>query len=99
MNRVGNQYDIGIVDFRPIEVVATSDEHSGDYVFEVDPDNLGEVPDWLNYSNLVLSAPLVRYESGFGAWKTAEMKDHVPGNSLSNDIQPSSYIIDSTKSL
>ena len=38
MNRVGNQYDIGIVDFRPIEVVATSDEHSGDYVFEVDPD-------------------------------------------------------------
>jgi len=68
-------------------------------VFEIDPDNLGEVPDWLNYSNLVLSAPLVRYESGFGAWKTAEMKDHVPGNSLSNDIQPSSYIIDSTKSL
>ena len=68
-------------------------------VFEIDPDNLGEVPDWLNYSNLVLSAPLVRYESGFGAWKTAEMKDHVPGNSLSNDIQPSSYIIDSTKSI
>jgi len=27
------------------------------------------------------------------------MKDHVPGNSLSNDIQPSSYIIDSTKSI
>ena len=68
-------------------------------VFETDPNNLGEVPDWLNYSNLVLSAPLVRYESGFTAWKTAEMKDHVPGNSLSNDIQPSSYIIDSTKSL
>ena len=34
------------------------------------------------------------------AWKTAELKDHVPGNSLfKNDIQPSSYIIDSTKSL
>ena len=27
------------------------------------------------------------------------MKDHVPGNSLSDDIQPSSYIIDSTKHL
>ena len=27
------------------------------------------------------------------------MKDHVPGNSLSDDIQPSSYIIDSTKNL
>ena len=25
-------------------------------VFEVAPDNLGEVPDWLNYSNLVLSS-------------------------------------------
>ena len=68
-------------------------------IFETDPTNIGEVPDWLNYTNLVLSAPLARYESGFGAWATAELKDHVPGNSLSDDIQPSSYIIDSTKNL
>ena len=38
MNRIGNQYDIGIIDFRPIEVVATSSEYSGAYIFEVDPD-------------------------------------------------------------
>ncbi len=68
-------------------------------IFETNPTDSVEVPDWLNYTNLVLSAPLVRYESGFGAWTTAELKDHVPGNSLSDDIQPSSYIIDSTKNL
>ena len=38
MNRVGNQYDIGIIDFRPIEVVATSTENSGSFVYEVNPD-------------------------------------------------------------
>ena len=68
-------------------------------VFETDPLNPGDVPNWLDYSNLVLSAPLLRYENGFGAWKTAELKDHVPGNSLSDNIQPSSYVIDSTKNL
>ena len=68
-------------------------------VFETDPLNPGDVPNWLDYSNLVLSAPLVRYENGFGSWKTAELKDHVPGNSLSDNIQPSSYVIDSTKNL
>jgi len=68
-------------------------------VFEIDPINQEEVPNWLDYSNLVLSAPLVRYEEGFGSWKTAELKDHVPGSSLSDNIQPSSYTIDSTKSL
>ena len=68
-------------------------------VFEINPADSTDLPNWLDYSNLVLSAPLVRYESGFGAWKTAELKDHLPGSSLSDDIQPSSYIIDSTKSL
>ena len=68
-------------------------------VFETDPLDPGDVPNWLDYSNLVLSAPLLRYENGFGAWKTAELKDHVPGNSLSDNIQPSSYVIDSTKNL
>ena len=38
MNRIGNQYDIGIIDFRPIQVVATSPEHSGSFVFDVTPD-------------------------------------------------------------
>ena len=38
MNRVGNQYDIGIIDFRPIEIVATSSEYSGAFIFDVDPD-------------------------------------------------------------
>ncbi len=68
-------------------------------VFETNPADSTDLPNWFNYSNLVLSALLVRHEGGFGAWKTAELKDHVPGSSLSNDIQPSSYIIDSTKSL
>ena len=68
-------------------------------VFETNPADSTDLPNWFNYSNLVLSAPLVRHEGGFAAWKTAELKDHVPGSSLSNDIQPSSYIIDSTKSL
>ena len=30
-------------------------------VFETDPRLTYEIPDWLNYSNLVLSAPLVQY--------------------------------------
>ena len=68
-------------------------------IFETNPADSTDLPNWFNYSNLVLSAPPVRHEGGFGAWKTAELKDHVPGSSLSNDIQPSSYIIDSTKSL
>ena len=68
-------------------------------VFETDPLNPEDIPNWLDYSNLVLSAPLVRYENGFGSWKTAELKDHVPGNSLSDNIQPSSYVMDSTKNL
>ena len=68
-------------------------------VFETNPADSTDLPNWFNYSNLALSAPLVRHEDGFGAWKTAELKDHVPGSSLLNDIQPSSYIVDSTKSL
>ena len=68
-------------------------------VFETDPSNPGDIPNWLDYSNLVLSAPLVRYENGFASWKTAELKDHVAGLSLLNDVQPSSYTIDRTKNI
>ena len=68
-------------------------------VFETDPLNPGDIPNWLDYSNLVLSAPLVRYENGFASWKTAELKDHVAGLSLLNDVQPSSYTIDRTKNI
>ena len=40
-------------------------------VFETDPLNPGDIPNWLDYSNLVLSAPLVRYENGFGSFEYA----------------------------
>ena len=40
-------------------------------VFETNPADSTDLPNWFNYSNLVLSAPPVRHEGGFGAWKTA----------------------------
>ena len=68
-------------------------------VFETDPADTNEIPDWQTYSNVVLSAPFVRIENNFNSWRTVDLKDHVPGSSLENDIQPSSFTIDSTKHL
>ena len=48
---------------------------------------------------LVLSAPLVRMRIILVHGEQLILKDHVPGKLLSDDIQPSSYIIDSTKHL
>jgi len=68
-------------------------------IFETNPADTNDIPNWTTYSNLVLSAPLVRYEDGFASWKTVELKNHVPGSSLADDLLPSSYTIDSTKNL
>jgi len=68
-------------------------------VFETDPADTNEIPDWQTYSNVVLSAPFVRVEGNYNSWRTVDLKDHVPGSSLEEDIEPSSYTIDSTKHL
>ena len=73
-------------------------------VFETDSTIIGEplIPDIVGRTNLILSAPALSLSDNTtmaGAWNTIELKDHVPGYSLENDIQPSSYIIDSTKTL
>ena len=73
-------------------------------VFETDTTIIGQplIPDIAGRTNLVLSAPALSLSDNTtiaGAWNTIELKDHVPGYSLENDIQPSSYVIDSTKTL
>jgi hypothetical protein len=72
-------------------------------VFETDPDSpIDSIPDIWGRSNLVLSAPSRSIGDGNtvqGAWNTMELKDHVPGYSLENDIDPSTHLVDSTKTL
>tara|TARA_B100000282_G_scaffold281093_1_gene242748 strand:- start:118 stop:1899 length:1782 start_codon:yes stop_codon:yes gene_type:complete len=73
-------------------------------VFETDSTIIGQplIPDITGRTNLVLSAPALSLSDNntiAGAWNTIELKDHVSGYSLENDIQPSSYVIDSTKTL
>ena len=73
-------------------------------VFETDSTIIGQplIPDIAGRTNLVLSAPALSLSDNntiAGAWNTIELKDHVPGYSLENDIQPSSYVIDSTKTI
>ena len=68
-------------------------------IFETNPADTSDIPNWITYSNLVLSAPLTRFEDGFVSWKTVQLKDHVPGSSLVEDLLPSSYRVDSTKNL
>lgn len=69
------------------------------FVFETDPHDSTDIPDLINYTNLVLSAPALTYENEFFVWKTIGLNNHVPGTSLENDIEPSSYHIDSTKTI
>ena len=72
-------------------------------VFETDPNNpIDSIPDIWGRSNLVLSAPARSIGDGNtvqGAWNTMELKNHVPGYSLENDIDPSTHLVDSTKTL
>jgi hypothetical protein len=72
-------------------------------VFETDPDSpIDSIPDIWGRSNLILSAPSRSIGDGNtvqGAWNTMELKDHVPGYSLENDIDPSTHLVDSTKTL
>ena len=73
-------------------------------IFETDPSDLSalQIPDILGRSNLVLSAPKLSFSDNTlnqMEWNVIEMKDHIPGYSIENDIQPSSYIIDSTKTI
>ena len=73
------------------------------FVFETDPATPGNnVPDIINLSNCVLSAPQVTYINGFNTWKVHELFNHVEGTSSDpfvNDTEPSTYRIDSTKTL
>ncbi len=72
-------------------------------VFETDPIAIEyEIPDIEGRLNLVLSAPSLSFPGDDLvqlAWNTVELKDHVSGYSLEDDIYPSTYIIDSTKTL
>ena len=72
------------------------------YVFETDPSTPGDVPDLINLSNCVLSAQQSTYINGFNSWKTHELFNHVEGtssNPFENDTEPSTFRIDSTKTL
>ena len=73
------------------------------FVFETDPATPGNnVPDIINLSNCVLSAPQVTYINEFNTWKVHELFNHVEGTSSDpfvNDTEPSTYRIDSTKTL
>ena len=72
--------------------------------FETDASDIGslQIPDILGRSNLVLSGSKISYaDSSVNQmqWNVIEMKDHVPGYSLLDDVQPSSYSIDSSKTI
>ena len=59
-----------------------------------------QIPDIVGRTNLVLSAPLIdQTNASLNAWNSFGLNDHVTGSTLDNDIEPSSYIIDSTKTI
>ena len=59
-----------------------------------------QIPDIVGRTNLVLSAPLIdQTNASLNAWNSFGLNDHVTGSTLDNDIQPSSYKIDSTKTI
>ena len=59
-----------------------------------------QIPDIVGRTNLVLSAPLIdQTNASLNAWNSFGLNDHVNGSTLDNDIQPSSYRIDSTKTI
>ena len=72
-------------------------------VFETDPSLITyEIPDMNDRSNLVLSAPALSFPGNdlvLNAWNSTELKNHVAGFDLDQDINPSTYTIDSTKSI
>ena len=72
------------------------------FVFQTDPNAPGDVPDLINYSNCVLSAPSSMYIDNFFSWKVHTLYNHVPGtssNPFENDVDLSTFRIDSTKTL
>ena len=73
------------------------------FVFETDAQAIEyEIPDMAGRSNLVLSAPAMSFPGNdltIDAWNSVDLKNHVPGASLLDDIEPSTYLIDSTKSI
>ena len=72
------------------------------FVFQTDPNAPGDVPDLINYSNCVLSAPSSVYFDNFFSWKVHTLYNHVPGtssNPFENDVDLSTFRIDSTKTL
>ena len=88
---------------REIAFIPASISSFQPFVFETDPATPGNnVPDIINLSNCVLSAPQTTYINGFNTWKVHELFNHVEGTSSDpfiNDTEPSTYRIDSTKTL
>ena len=68
------------------------------FVFETDAQAIEyEIPDMAGRSNLVLSAPAMSFPGNdltIDAWNSVDLKNHVPGASLLDDIEPSTYLID-----
>ena len=91
---------------KELAFVPSSDANFASYqplVFETDPSLITyEIPDMDSLSNLVLSAPALSSPSTdliLNAWNATELKNHVAGFDLDQDINPSTYTIDSTKSI
>jgi hypothetical protein len=92
---------------KDIAFVPSSDSDSASFqplVFETDASNIGsiQIPDLLEMSNLVLSAPKISLSENTAFtndWNTIVLKNHVPGISIENDVLPSSFRIDSSKTI
>ena len=91
---------------KELAFVPSTDANFASYqplVFETDPQAVPyEIPDIDGRSNLVLSAPAMSSPGEalmINFWNTVTLKDHVPGYELEQDIEPSTYTIDSTKSI
>ena len=88
---------------KDIAFVPSADSDSASFqplVFETD--SSGIIPDIVGRTNLVLSAPKVSFSENTAfenEWNTIQLKNHVPGQSIENDVIPSTYEIDSTKTL
>ncbi|MBT4250695.1 T9SS type A sorting domain-containing protein [bacterium] len=88
---------------KDIAFVPSADSDSASFqplVFETDSSGL--IPDIVGRTNLVLSAPKVSFSENTAfenEWNTIQLKNHVPGQSIENDVIPSTYEIDSTKTL
>ena len=86
---------------KEIAFVPSADSDSASFqplVFETDSSSI--IPDIVGRTNLVLSAPKVSFSENTAfenEWNTIQLKNHEPGQSIEDDVIPSTYEIDSTK--